>query len=176
MSLPKISFGGLAEAVDAETAARAQVDLVGVIFENLFLGKPLLEPQRDHHLGQLARPALLWVQPRIRAPAAWLSVEAPWSLRPSLHVHVGGFDYAEGVEARVLEEALIFRRGDRVDQHLGDFGETSPGGVSRGSIGKIGDQLRFQLVLAARRCCRARRRSARCCPLANLITAASWSK
>ena len=63
--LAEKDFGRLAEAVDAEGAARAQVDLVGVILEDLLLAELLLELQGDDDLGRLGGPALVLLQEEV---------------------------------------------------------------------------------------------------------------
>ena len=80
--LAQVGFGCLRQTVDVEGAAPAQVDLVGVVFENLLLGELLLELQGDDDLGRLALPVLVLVSQNMRA-SCMLSVEAPCSLRPS---------------------------------------------------------------------------------------------
>ena len=100
-----------AEPVDAEGPARAQINLVGVILENLFLGKPLLDLEGDDHFRQLARPALALVEPEI---ARQLHAERgrPLFLTARFQIDISRFDDAQRVEAGMLEEMLVFRRGD----------------------------------------------------------------
>jgi len=61
--------------------ARAEVDLIGVVLEDFFLGEALLEFEGDDDLGELAGPALVGIEPK-HAGSCWLRVEAPCSLRP----------------------------------------------------------------------------------------------
>ncbi len=66
-----------------------------------------------------------------------------------LQVDVGGLDDADGVEAGVLEEALIFGRGDGLDQHRGDVRELDHAALLAVGPGDVGDELRLELILAA---------------------------
>ena len=61
--LAEIGLRRLSKTVNAEGAAPAEVDLVGVVFEDLFLGEFLLDLQCDHHLGEFALPVLVGIEP-----------------------------------------------------------------------------------------------------------------
>ncbi len=51
-------LGGLAEAVDGVAAALAEVDLIGVHLEDLFLVEAMLELEGDHDLAEFASDLL----------------------------------------------------------------------------------------------------------------------
>ncbi len=57
--LAEVGLGGLADAVDGEGAALADVDLVGVHLEDLLLVEARFELEGDHDLAKLARVTLL---------------------------------------------------------------------------------------------------------------------
>ena len=58
---------GFAEAVDAEAALMPEVNGIGIIFENLLLGKLLLQMQRNQRLRDFAAPTALLTQIKQRA-------------------------------------------------------------------------------------------------------------
>jgi hypothetical protein len=144
----QVRLGRFAKAVDAERAAPAKVDIVGVILENRFLGKLLLQLEGDDHLRQLARPALACIQPE---HACELLAESGGALGVAafLEVDVSGFHDADGVETGVLEKALIFGRCNGMDQHCGDVREPHHAAFLAVGPGDVGDQLRLELILAA---------------------------
>jgi len=94
--------------MDAESAAHPQGNLVGVVLEDLLLGKSLLDLQGDHHLLQFAAPGLallVFEEEHVRE----LRAEGGGSLRSAAlpQVHVGGLDDAKRIQAVVLEETLV---------------------------------------------------------------------
>src|ERR1035438_9795484 len=146
----EIRFGRLAKAVDPETAAAAQIDLVGVVFKDLLLGKGLLQAQRNEEFRHLARPALLGLQPKVFRQLLAQRGRA-LLLAPLFQVHVHRLDDAQRVEALVLEEALVLGRSDGVDEHFRNIGELYQTSFLALAIEEIGDEVRLDLVLGASR-------------------------
>ena len=92
-----------------------------------------------------------------------------------LDIHVGGLDDADRVEAGVLEEALVFGRGDRLHQHLRDVVELHHAALLAAgpeiawiSCGSSWYWLRAVLSCSETIC--------EILPSANLMTPGSWSK
>ncbi len=54
-----------------------------------------------------------------------------------------------GIEARVLEEVLVFGREHRVHHHLGNIGELHQAPLLALLIEQVGDRLRLQVILGA---------------------------
>ena len=147
--LAQVGFRRLTQAHDVERAAPAQVHLVGVVFENLFLGELLLQLQGDDEFGRFALPALVL---REKEHARRLHAEGGGALvlAAFLDIHVDRFHDADRVEAGVLEEALVFGRSDGVHQDLRDVVELHHPPLFARRPGNRLDQLRLELVLIAR--------------------------
>ena len=156
--LAEVDLRRLPEAADIERPAPAEIDLVGVVLEDLLLGEALLQLQRDDHLGELARPALALVEPE-HARELHAERRRALALAAFLDIDVSGFDDADRVEAAVLEEALVLGRGDRLHQHRRNVAELDEAPLFPARPREVGDELRFELVLRARWCCPAARRS-----------------
>ena len=60
----EVGAGGLAEAVDAECAEAAQIDLVCIVFEDLLLGQLMLQVHGDEQFLGFAFPVLVRRQPQ----------------------------------------------------------------------------------------------------------------
>ena len=147
--LSKVRLRGLAKTVDAEAAALAHADLVAVVFEDFVFRKLLLELEGDHHLSGFTLPVLSLIEPEF---ARELHAERGRALffPALLQIVIRRFHDAVGIEARVLEEALVFRRQDRLHQHFRDVVEVDDAALFAIPVGKIGDQLRLELELRAR--------------------------
>ena len=112
----EVGDAGFGKAANAEAAAIAEVNLVGVELKNLLFVEALLELHRDHQLGEFAAPgALVGEEKRARdlhrdRAGALVVVAGVAEVGP------GRADDADEVEAAVFEEALVFGGDDRVDQ------------------------------------------------------------
>ena len=102
----EVGLRRLAEAVDGEAAALAEVDLVGVHLEDLLLGEAMLELEGDDDLGELALDALLGRRGRSRAPAAWSAWSRPAACGGQTSRQTASASAAV-VDAAVLEEAAV---------------------------------------------------------------------
>ena len=74
------------------------------------------------------------------------SVEAPCAFLPRSHVDPGRADDADGVEAGMLEEALIFGGEDGVPQNRRNVVVVHDALFLAVAVVEIGDELRFELV------------------------------
>ncbi len=135
--LPEIGLRSLSKAMDAEAAPLAEADLVAVILEDLVLRKLLLQLKGDHHLGGLALPVFLLIEPELtRQLHAQRGCAFFFPALPQ--IVISGFHDAQRIEAGVLEETLVLRRDDGLHQHFRDVVETHD---------EVGDQLRLELEL-----------------------------
>ena len=66
-----------------------------------------------------------------------------------LEVHIGGAHDADGVEAGVLEETLVFGGGNGVDQHFWNVAKFHQAALFAIAVEEIGDELRLKLILGA---------------------------
>ena len=62
--LSEVDLRTLGKPPHAETALRADIDRVGVVLENLFLGQLAFQVQRNQCLRNFALPAALGAQPQ----------------------------------------------------------------------------------------------------------------
>ena len=106
--------------------------------------------QRDDQFRELARPALVLVQPE-HARQLLAQRGGALVLAAFLHIDVGGLDDADRIEAGVLEEALVFGRSDGLHQDWRNVVELHHPPLLAVAAGEVGDQLRLELILAARR-------------------------
>src|SRR5215469_7430372 len=99
---------GLGETTNAEAAAIAKINFIGIQLENLLLCETLLELQRNHGLGEFAAPGALIGEekgaPHLHGDGASTLVVA------AAMAQVGPCraDNAHEVESAMLEEALVF--------------------------------------------------------------------
>ena len=100
--------------------ALAEKDPVEVQGEDLLLGEAALDAQRREHLLQLAPHGPLGGEHRI---ASELHRDGPTALAHAAGGHVArhGAQQSLPVDPRVLEEPVVFRREERVDDHLGNL-------------------------------------------------------
>ena len=98
------SFG---KAMNGEAAAIPEVDLIGVEFENLLLGKTVLEFESHHGFRDLAAPGPL--RGKEKAPRQ-LHGQGAGTLGDPLMAHIrpGRAKNANHVETGMLEETLVF--------------------------------------------------------------------
>jgi len=125
-------------------------------------------------LGQFAGPALLLVEPE-HARELHAQGGGALVLAPLLEVHVSGLDNADGVEAGVLEEALVFGGGDGVHQNARNVREPHDAAFFPAGPRDVGDDLRLELVFP-REVLSVRETIWEIRPPVNLMTPASWSK
>ena len=144
--LAEVGLRRLAETVDAEAAALAEVDLVGVHLENLLLVEARLQLKGDHDLDDLARVSLLRRQ---EESARQLHGQRRSALRLFAPGDVcerrGGEPVV--VDAAVLEEAAVLDGEHRLHQMRGDFvvGDQAALGA-RLVFRQAGDQQRLELI------------------------------
>ena len=117
--LAEVSLGGLADAVDGEGAALADVDLVGVHLKDLLLVEARLELEGDHDLAKLARVVSFSGERKKPRASCMVRVEPPHSFWWRGEVLDGALGDANVVDAAVLEEAAIFNGGDGLDHARG---------------------------------------------------------
>ena len=75
--LAKVGLRSLAEAVNRKTAALAEVDLVRIRFENLFLDEAILEVKRHHNLRDLVLDGAPVSATNSSFASCMVNVEAP---------------------------------------------------------------------------------------------------
>lgn len=145
--LAEIDLGGLAEAVDGEALALAEVDLVGVVLEDLLLGELLFELEGDEGLERLAFPCLVAGEPE---EAGELHGDGGGAVAAVLgDVDPGGAEDADGVEAGVVEEALVFGGDDGVNEDLGDVFEADEAAFFAAAVVEVGDEFGLEEVARA---------------------------
>ena len=114
--LAKISYARFGKPSNAETAAVAEINLVGIQLEDLLLIKTLLEFDRDHRFGDFApHRALVRKEKRARhlhgdGARALVVRRAVPKVGPR-----GAHDSNE-VKSAVVEKPLVLRRKNRVYQ------------------------------------------------------------
>ncbi len=118
----EVGLGGLAEAVDGEAAALAEVDLVGVHLEDLLLVEAGFELEADDDLAEFAGDTLFW---REEEAAGQLLSEGRSATRHMTgeNVHHGALGGAEIVDAAVVEEVTVLDGDDGLDEVRWDFVE-----------------------------------------------------
>jgi hypothetical protein len=152
----EIDSCGLAKTVNIVGAAVAEVDLVGVVLEDLVLRELPLQPKSHEELGLLAFPALIWLEPKA---AGQLHRDGRGAFRRAAfsEVHVRRLDDSKQIEPLVAEETLVFGRNDRVDQNFGNFAESQQSAPLSISQRDVGDELWVELILGERGIVRQRK-------------------
>ena len=133
------------EPADGEGIAPAQIDLIGVVFQNLLLREPALHVQRDDQLFKLALPAFPGLQPKA---AGQLHTDRGRSLifAAGAQIDVRCFDDAPQVKPGMLKKTLVFHRDQRMHQVGRDVGVADQA-PPLATAGEIGNQLRPHIVL-----------------------------
>ena len=97
------------------------------MFEDFLLAQPRFQLHGDHKLGELALVASLWSQEK---PARKLLRQrrGPANLLAANDPVIGGLDSPYGIEADMIEKAVVLDRQNRVDQYVGNafVGQNSP--------------------------------------------------
>ena len=118
--LPEVGIGRGSETMQAERAAPAQVHLVAVIREDLFLGELLFETQRHGQLRSFTLPILGRFEPetsrKLHAERGSALV-----LAAVFQIDIGRLQHAQRIEPLMLEESFVFHRDHRMHEDLGDF-------------------------------------------------------
>ncbi len=140
----EISQRGFAEAVNGKAAAVAQVDFVGVELENLLLVEAAFQLKRDHQFGELAPQGAL---AREKEAARQLLGERACALGrfSPAKVHPGRAEHANGIKARVIEEALVFGREQGIHQDFRQVFEAHRAALLARAVEEIGQQLGLNL-------------------------------
>ncbi len=149
--LAEEGLGGLAEAIDGEAAALAEVNLVGVHLEDLLLGEAGFELKGDQDLFELAGVAAFGREEEAARELHGEGGAAFDEAVVALEIVDDGSGHAVVVDAAVLEEAAVFDGGDGLDHARGDLvvgDEAALGAVL--VFGEGGDELGLELVGAER--------------------------
>ncbi len=128
--------------------AIAEINFVGVQLENLLLGEALLKFQRDHGFGNFSAPGALVGK---EEGARYLHGDGAGALVMSAAVaKIGprGAHNAHDVEAAMLEEALVFRGHDGVNECRGQILIQHRAALFAGAVKQIGDQFRLDFGAA----------------------------
>ena len=133
--------------MNAETAALAQVNGIGVELENLFLGELLLEMQRQQDLGNLPAPRTVAGVEEQRTRKLHGEGGCALLMPPLLHVHPCGTKDPERVDPGVVEETLILGGEHRVHHDFRNLVEVDNAAFLALLVEQVRDQLRFQHVL-----------------------------
>src|ERR1700730_2079272 len=107
--LAKISDAGLGKAANPEAAAVAEINFVGIQFENLLLGETLLESERNHGFRYFAAKGALIAQEKSARHLHGNGAGALEMIAGMAQIRPGRAHDAHEIEAPVLKEALIFR-------------------------------------------------------------------
>ena len=149
--LAEVGLRSLAEAIDREAAALAQVDLVCVHLEDLLLGEAMFELEGDEDLVSLRLMRRSGVRKKPRA-SCMVSVEPPSMLvvAESRSLTMRHHE-AEVVDAAVFEESPVFNGQHSLHQVRRNLvvGEQAALGAI-GVFAEAGDQQRLQLIAGER--------------------------
>src|SRR5580704_5923299 len=156
----EVGDAGFGESADTETAAIAEVNLVGMELEDLLLVEALLQLHSDHQLGELAAPGALVAEDERARDLHRDGARALIVVTRVAQVGPRGADDANEVEAAVLEIAFVFGGNDRVDERRWDVVVANGTAFLTERIEKVGyefglDVGRLEIVAAAERLNRA---------------------
>ncbi len=147
--LAEIGFGGLAESADGKTAAIAEINFVGIQLENLLFGIALVDFHSHQDFFYLAAPFALGGEEKA---ARHLHINGAGALRflAAAKVSEGRAEYADDVQATMLEETFVLGRQDRVHEILGKVVKADDAAFFARAVKQVGDQLRFDFGAIAR--------------------------
>src|SRR5262249_34019760 len=103
----EVSNAGFRKTTDAEAAAIAEVDLVGVQLENLLLVETLFEFERDHRFGEFATPGSFVRKEKSTSDLHGDGAGTLIVLAGVADIGTSGTGDANEIEAAVIEEALV---------------------------------------------------------------------
>src|SRR5579862_6082857 len=142
--LAKVSLGGFTKSANGERAAIAEVNLVGIEGEDLLFAEALIKLESDDGFFDFAAPAAFGGK---EEGASNLHIDGGGALRFGTVPKVGpsGAEDADGVEAAVVEEALIFGRKHGFNEDFGHVVKADQAAFFTGGIEKIGEDFRLDL-------------------------------
>ena len=147
--LAKVRSRRRADSTDRQRAALAQVDLVEVRLEDLLLGVSPLDDRGQPGLADLSPERPLGSDQTV-LDQLLSDRAAPLRDPPGSQVGPGGAQHPAHVEAAMLEEAMVFGREDRLDQHARRVGEAARVILLTGSGRRAREDLRFENDAAER--------------------------
>ena len=159
--LAEVGLGAFAEAVDAEAAALAQVDFIGVQLEDFFFLKAPLELHGNQCLGRLTFPTEVAGEKEAARQlhgqgAGPLDTSALALSQPDTHVVPQGAGHIHHRDAGVVEEAPVLGRQNRLHQlrrNVGVGHQTALGAAAIEQVGDVGrlDEHRREQATRAQR-------------------------
>src|SRR5436190_21951301 len=105
--------------MNSKRAALAQVDLVRIHGEDLFFGESHFEDHGDAGLGDFSPPGRNWRKKQVSRQLLCDRAAALQSM-PLMKVRDECTDNPDRSEPVMIEEALVFTRRDRIDEHFRD--------------------------------------------------------
>jgi hypothetical protein len=135
---------GLAEAVDAERAGLAQVDLVQVQLQDVLLLRAPLQHEREQGLLRLALHGALRRQEEVLAELLGDGAAAVRDLALAAHVADDGAHQPDGVEPGVAEEAAVLDGQHRLHHVPRQLVVLDAAALLACLVEEVGDELRLQ--------------------------------
>src|SRR5580693_2512 len=147
--LAEIRFGRFAESPNGETAAVAEIHLVGVQLENLLFRIALVDLDGHQDFLQLPRPFALGGEKKA-ARHLHVNGAGALSLLAAAQIRESRAKDTDNIQSAVFEESLVFRGEHGIHHVLGKIVEANHAAFFAGTIEEVGDQLGLDIRSDAR--------------------------